>query len=773
MIINCFAKPLELLLKREQNQLIFGHIKYFHHIHSNLHSDLVKAAAKLSSEEMLKLPSPTRKAFSCHNDMNVSNPSTPTIQTTTASQQFSPTLADISGNRSNLKISTCFLNAREKFLRYGEYCASLSKAQAMLDELSKNETIAAQLNRCQQEANEGRFKLRDLLSLPMQRILKYHLLLAQMIKNTNSSNDDYVGLKRAHEVLVDLGQYINEVKRDTEAMQIVNDIEQSIVGLNMPANTKLEDYGRLVMDGSIRIKSPHDQPKIKLPHDTKRYVFVFDKVILMCKEIGLRRYQYKEALILSDFELEVNPVNNFETLSKHKDKYAYNFNLVRDNDKAVYSFNPKSQESKNKWILSIQRALDNVKPSACRATNHKFLMHTFERASSCDYCGKLLLGLYYQGYRCQVCFASVHKKCISSAKSCGPPLPQKLNSLRVSNRSKRCTNEPPSPSMRSENGQSMFSQLLCPTDSSSTQCVDVMSTKVEYSNLKGRLDNVAVSPPFSGSSASKTLQQRPTSSMINVSLQNSANQLAQHKRMLRESTSTPAISRQPSLKVRALANFDGDENSGELRILKGDTILLYKNTIQHVEADQGVASSLSQLRLSPNLESNRKNTWWFGRSMRTGTVGRFPSTIVEFVAEPFDGSENVNLEEIVENDASHTEQMNSYVNFILNDRPWFCGRMEREEAQTLLQDKPHETFLVRVSPKHNGIYVISLNYNSQIKHMRIYVSKDNQLYLSQNRYFKSVIELVSWYEKNSLVESFHMLNARLSRPYKNELAIAS
>ena len=26
-------------------------------------------------------------------------------------------------------------------------------------------------------ANEGRFRLRDLLSVPMQRVLKYHLLL--------------------------------------------------------------------------------------------------------------------------------------------------------------------------------------------------------------------------------------------------------------------------------------------------------------------------------------------------------------------------------------------------------------------------------------------------------------------------------------------------------------------------------------------------------------------------------------------------------------------
>lgn len=32
--------------------------------------------------------------------------------------------------------------------------------------------------------NNGRFKLRDVLSVPMQRILKYHLLLAKLIETT-------------------------------------------------------------------------------------------------------------------------------------------------------------------------------------------------------------------------------------------------------------------------------------------------------------------------------------------------------------------------------------------------------------------------------------------------------------------------------------------------------------------------------------------------------------------------------------------------------------
>jgi len=35
---------------------------------------------------------------------------------------------------------------------------------------------------CQNRANEGQFRLRDLLAVPMQRILKYHLLLAVCIQ---------------------------------------------------------------------------------------------------------------------------------------------------------------------------------------------------------------------------------------------------------------------------------------------------------------------------------------------------------------------------------------------------------------------------------------------------------------------------------------------------------------------------------------------------------------------------------------------------------------
>jgi hypothetical protein len=39
--------------------------------------------------------------------------------------------------------------------------------------------------------------------------------------------------------------------------------------------------------------------------------------------------------------------------------------------------------------------------------------------------------------------------------------------------------------------------------------------------------------------------------------------------------------------------------------------------------------------------------------------------------------------------------------------------------------------------------------------MKILITSDEKLFfLSESRYFKSIVELISWYQQNSLAESF-------------------
>ena len=119
--------------------------------------------------------------------------------------------------KSHKRIGEIFVEFKEKFLKYGEYCSDLPKAQELLGTLyDKDEDVRKEIEECEENANEGRFRLRDLLAVPMQRILKYHLLLGSLC-GSESNTDCY--LRQAYEAMLDVSSYINEVKRDSEHLQ--------------------------------------------------------------------------------------------------------------------------------------------------------------------------------------------------------------------------------------------------------------------------------------------------------------------------------------------------------------------------------------------------------------------------------------------------------------------------------------------------------------------------------------------------------------------------
>ena len=65
-------------------------------------------------------------------------------------------------------------------------------------------------------------------------------------------------------------------------------------------------------------------------------------------------------------------------------------------------------------------------PTQRNMSTHDANMFTFEKPISCDYCKKLLKGLFYQGYHCNKCQGSMHKECISLLSKCGSSLPPAL-----------------------------------------------------------------------------------------------------------------------------------------------------------------------------------------------------------------------------------------------------------------------------------------------------------------------------------------------------------
>lgn len=92
------------------------------------------------------------------------------------------------------------------------------------DVCKRNVAVEQMVQQCQKEHSGGRVQLRDILSVPMQRILKYHLLLDKLVHETSPTHEDYRGLERAKEAMVDVAQYTNEVKRDSEHLVVIQKV---------------------------------------------------------------------------------------------------------------------------------------------------------------------------------------------------------------------------------------------------------------------------------------------------------------------------------------------------------------------------------------------------------------------------------------------------------------------------------------------------------------------------------------------------------------------
>ena len=77
-------------------------------------------------------------------------------------------------------------------------------------------------------------------------------------------------------------------------------------------------------------------------------------------------------------------------------RWSYQWLLVQKQRSKAYTLYARTEEQKQMWIKALQDAIDNVNPAACRNTNHKFKLTTFDKTQSCDECKKFLKGRIFQ-----------------------------------------------------------------------------------------------------------------------------------------------------------------------------------------------------------------------------------------------------------------------------------------------------------------------------------------------------------------------------------------
>ncbi|KAM8773517.1 proto-oncogene vav isoform 3-T4 [Acanthopagrus schlegelii] len=321
-----------------------------------------------------------------------------------------------------------FMDYKERLLLYGRYCSQVETATKHLDKLSNmREDIKMKLEECSNRANSGRFSLRDLLMVPMQRVLKYHLLLQELVKHTTDPADKE-NLRTALDAMRDLAQSVNEVKRDNEIIRQITTFQLSIE--NMTQSLAL--YGRPKIDGELKVCSPEKKSK------QDRYAFLFDKAMFVCKKKGGETFELKDIIELQNYQ-----IRDETTGEKDNKKWSHVFLLLDCSGRCGYDLFFKTREVKKKWLEQFEMALSNMCPANSTANNHDFQMHCFEETTSCKACSMLLRGIFFQGYRCTRCKMAAHKECLGRVPACG------RNSDHAGTRQK---NKPPKSSSHSNIG---------------------------------------------------------------------------------------------------------------------------------------------------------------------------------------------------------------------------------------------------------------------------------------------------------------------------------
>ncbi|UMM35728.1 hypothetical protein L5515_008216 [Caenorhabditis briggsae] len=239
-----------------------------------------------------------------------------------------------------VKMSRCFVDNCGKFEDYIEYCTNYHRMMSTLYHLQQQPLVAKALQERQQALNHS-LQLSAYLLKPVQRILKYHLFLENILKNMPSTThpEELNQVKKAHEVMTSQAARINDEKKKAEHIERVGQLQSTLQKWKADEIqiSNLSAYGDLLLEASFR----------QAGSKTMRLLFLFEEMLLIVKQRGsnyvCKDYIMCSNLMLNEWICPEEPLS-FQVLSF-------------DNPRAQYVFLASSMEQKRAWMQELKRMM--------------------------------------------------------------------------------------------------------------------------------------------------------------------------------------------------------------------------------------------------------------------------------------------------------------------------------------------------------------------------------------------------------------------------------
>ncbi|XP_009684846.2 spermatogenesis-associated protein 13 isoform X3 [Struthio camelus] len=242
------------------------------------------------------------------------------------------------------EIGSCFLQHQEGFAIYSEYCNNHPGACIELSKLMKQGKYRHFFEACRLLQQMIDIAIDGFLLTPVQKICKYPLQLAELLKYTTQEHSDYNDIKAAYEAMKNVACLINERKRRLESIDKIARWQVSIVDWEGP--DVLARSSELIHSGELTKISKQGKSQ-------QRTFFLFDHQLVFCKKDLLRRdiLYYKDRMDMDEMELvdtEDGKDKDFNITVKNA------FKIINRATEEIHLFCAKKQEDKKRWMEACE-----------------------------------------------------------------------------------------------------------------------------------------------------------------------------------------------------------------------------------------------------------------------------------------------------------------------------------------------------------------------------------------------------------------------------------
>ncbi|XP_028815899.1 rho guanine nucleotide exchange factor 9b isoform X3 [Denticeps clupeoides] len=242
------------------------------------------------------------------------------------------------------EIGPCFLEHQDGFWIYSEYCNNHLDACMELSKLMKDGRYQHFFEACRLLQQMIDIAIDGFLLTPVQKICKYPLQLAELLKYTAQEHSDYRYVAAALAVMRNVTQQINERKRRLENIDKIAQWQASV--LDWEGDDILDRSSELIYTGELSwIYQPYGRSQ-------QRLFFLFDHQLILCKKDLIRRdiLYYKGRIDMDRYEV-LDAIDGRDDDFNVSVKNA--FKLHNKDTEEIHIFLAKKLEEKIRWLRAF------------------------------------------------------------------------------------------------------------------------------------------------------------------------------------------------------------------------------------------------------------------------------------------------------------------------------------------------------------------------------------------------------------------------------------